>query len=297
MPDRVVLHVGLVKAASTKLQRSLFPEHSQIDYLGKPLNEDYYGVITHACWADFDDYDEARLEQFRDQVIRPRIKSSENRLLISFEIMSQMERATRTMVARRMKTLFGECQIIIVLRNQFTWIESYYLWEFGKGSLKMPYADFLFQHWRGPFSDGGLARHLNYASLVQSYADVFGEENIGIFLYEELVEDASAFAHKLCEFMDIDSNQGVAAIGEKREMGRMTQIQKFRVDYNLAPRVALSKFIPTPLNALIQKIGGAPVTAEPNEEWRARITSAYRGSNRIIAKRYGLKLEKYGYPF
>jgi hypothetical protein len=296
MSAPIILHVGLVKAASTKLQRSLFANHPEINYLGKPLSPELFQVMDHACWADVEEYDESYLDRYHKENIRPLFDNRNKKPLLSFEIITQMERASRTMVAHRLRRLLGECQVLVVLRSQPSWLESYYLWEYGKGNLKGSYEDFLFQQWRGPHGAGGIARHLNYASLISSFDQAFGKENVGVFLFEELNSDAEKFARDLCRYMEIDESRGAEAIGSKREMGRMTNIQKFRVKYGLVPQVKLSHLVPSPVNAIIQKIGGGTAKVQPSAEWQEKIESAYRKSNQIVADRFGLEMAKYGYP-
>jgi len=139
-----------------------------------------------------------------------------------------------------------------------------------------------------------MAHVLNYASLTSSYSDVFGEENVGVFLYEELAADPESFALRLCRFMNV-SEQDFPMIDATREQSRLTRIQYLRVKYNIAPSIKLSGFVPRRVNQALQIIGGGSVRASPSPEWKSRIENLYRESNRKVAKKYNLPLQLYGY--
>ena len=54
----VILHVGIIKTATTTLQNHLFSKHSQILCLGKPyLNDCVRGFLRRICTLDGLDYD------------------------------------------------------------------------------------------------------------------------------------------------------------------------------------------------------------------------------------------------
>lgn len=237
-----------------------------------------------------------RLRSYFEAAIRPLIEAGDKSVVISNEQLTQTERMNRTMVARRVRTLFGDCRIVVVIRHQLTWLESMYFWDFGKGHVRGSFETYLFLNWRGPRSGLGNARFIDYASLTKSYADVFGHKNVGVFLFEELGKDPRDFARRLCRFIGIDEEEGAKTVDETSEMARMSRIQYLRVKHGIVPHARLSRLLPPALDTLIQKVGGQPKRAKASPEWVGRVEDSYRESNRRVAQEYGLPLEEFGYP-
>jgi hypothetical protein len=147
--------------------------------------------------------------------------------------------------------------------------------------------------------------HLEYARTIEIFADVFGREAIGVFLFEQLVEDNAAFIASLCRFIGVDSEEGVALAAGKREADRWTTTQidnlqriqrslwqstKFRFASVRQRRIMLG----------LKRDGLTPpgerARAPIPHDWQARILDHTREGNRRLVEQWNLPLKQYGYP-
>ena len=62
--------------------------------------------------------------------------------------------------------------------------------------------------------------YLDSANIIGRYAELFGAEHVYIDLFERLVEDRSQFIHRLCQFMEIDPDEGIRLTNQRHENHR-----------------------------------------------------------------------------
>ena len=53
---------------------------------------------------------------------------------------------------------------------------------------------------------------IDYAATIQIYAELFGKSSLGVFVYEDLVENPKAFIRQVCEFVGIDPEQAMGSL-------------------------------------------------------------------------------------
>ncbi len=127
------IHVGYPKTATTYLQQEVFPHVPGIAYLGKPLHD----KAVETAFADLRFLDDVSFrkdecfERLRSYV-RSKGGQSDNGLLLSYEGFVCPKHwgtrlADRSIIAQRLHQVFGEAKIIITLREQISWLGSYYL--------------------------------------------------------------------------------------------------------------------------------------------------------------------------
>jgi hypothetical protein len=244
--------------------------------------------------ADGDDTAEwkSNLDTCREKYVLP-FQGQEKPLVISDDKLCRLDRANRKVIAKRLKLLVGNAKIIIVLRDQLDWLVSHYIFEQGI-AIKHGFEEFMLHQWQNPLST---YRHfLNYQNLVQSYAEVFGKENIGLFSFEELTRDTAVFSQKLFDFIGVDSEIGYGLMTEETMKPRPSQIQYFRARWGLAPGLALSNFVPKPLHRMINVMIGERAQINVSDDLRKEVEEFYAPTNRAVAEDYGLDLAKFGYP-
>lgn len=113
-----IIHIGLPKCASTSLQQNLFSRHPDICYWGIPWQEERLENLM-ACMSYYDALDFANVD-----AAMPLQQEKPN--VISYERFSSDFNADRLEVAKRLYQVFGESEILLVIRKQSDQMESLY---------------------------------------------------------------------------------------------------------------------------------------------------------------------------
>lgn len=321
---RVCIHIGLSKTATTTLQNRFFPEHPEIEYLGKfnPTafserpkfyNDDATKLFEHIQRRPIDGEEADALQRQLHEKILPHL-DLDKLLVISSEGISSGRITSRMRRANSFKTVFGDCKILIVLREPLDLIESLYfqklkesvlrkrgLWErdFGYFSIGQWFERFWTDEPAGPLW------HLDYYQTINAYAEVFGEGNVGIFLYEQLKENPDAFLQGICSFVGIGTDVSVASMGDRQHNVRWTDehISRLKEIQSSFFKSLHFRFLSTEqrkkaLGYMDTKgpFGNKKAQAEIPEPWRVRIQEYTAPGNRILVSRWGIPLERYNYP-
>lgn len=295
-----VFHIGANKAGSTTLQKALFARHPEVLSLAKPVFQPQARKvvedIAEACDRREERRPEIDLDAFRglwQEAISPAegrvpVYSSED--LIRYYLYGDPEPAR---LPEAIAAVAGPLKVVIVARNQLRLIESLYIHKANSATFMPPEAWLSSEPERNAFG-------YRFHQIADIWAKVVGEENVGVFLFEELVGESAAFASRLCGFIGIDPRKGAELLSGRHENVRKsgrTQLYA-RLRSKLLPDVSLGSMLPQPVREAWRSYleGGSRATAEFPIEWMHRLEEFYRSDNRMLARRYGLPLGDYGYP-
>lgn len=311
------------KTATKMLQMQLFARHSQVDFLGTYIgthraysqcrDADVEEVFRELIWQNRDHPDFPRCRAAYDRAIAPAFETG--RLPVwSWESLMEDRHEIQRLRAENLKAVFGGCKLIVGLRHPLRLVESLYLQltkrdnvgsraSTRRGVFYLPIDQWLQRKWGRPGSPPTC--HLEYAETVEVFADVFGREAIGIFLFEQLVEDQAAFVEAICRFVGIDPREGILHTSNKRENDRWTQSQFDELKkikrslvrstvFRFSGRRARRKMLGIPRNP--DPSLGPPARVEIPEHWQRRILEKTREGNRRLMERWNLPLDRYGYP-
>jgi hypothetical protein len=146
---------------------------------------------------------------------------------------------------------------------------------------------------------------LDYAHTIRTYANEFGRRAVHVAVFEDLREDSKRFITTLCQFLDIDGEEGLRLTERKtanirlsaENMGALRSIAKswlrtIRFRY-AKPSERMSMIGMTKANI-------SESLEETSEHIDANlieaINSITREGNRSLVEEWGLPLEKYNYP-
>lgn len=208
---KIYVHIGLPKTGSTTLQTGLFQRHSQIRYLGQTNlweSPDAKAVlktlITGERHADLDSILESIKDENRAVVISDEA--------LSFgEFMLRAEKwsidSNHEEMAKRIHQLLGNIEIMVVLRRQDSWLESWH-----KQGLKTgKYIDHDFGNWLTneltEYERTKLFSLLDYDGLVSAYFNQFGKERVHVFFFEDYQGRFEVLARELAHGLEIDADQ------------------------------------------------------------------------------------------
>jgi hypothetical protein len=317
MKQDVFVHVGYPKSASTTLQKHLFSKHEEIINLGvyptknigidsnsSPKNIPYLDEpilrILHNDLVQMDSIEfhcsgfYENLSRFMDGVdLSKKVVFSNEKLTSVF--FSYRDNGVK---ARRLAKAFPDAKIIFIIRNQHDWLCSQYRdhpFDPRELTIGRPVS---FDQWFNIIcwnEQIKLKQMLNYYVVIGFYEKLFGESNIGVFLFEDLVNDEEAFSNKLSDFMGIDRSVTHELIAGQHENRGVSG------NYNRARcllRGKLKNLIP---DRVVSKILSMDKDGEKKEHALSleninRLNSLYSAGNEKLMHKYDLDLKSYGYP-
>ncbi len=319
MPRPLVVHVGLPKTGTTTLQKGLFAHHSEIAFLGKRAGKNFdsdlrrcvseaaFRLGNQIFWqhARDPDMDLAR-RIYRDEVL-PSV--DDRRVpLFSFEGLAVADLEDRRAVAENIRALCPDARIVFGIRRPPDLVAALYFQR--RKRLHFGHPTERERRDRSTSTDAWLAaivrgtemaEHLDYARSIRLFVEALGRDNVGVFVFEALVEDPEGFATSLCRFLDIEAEEGIRLVGTRRENRRLTQpvldrLARFERPGWLATLYGLAG--PRMRKRLVGQgrfedatPGRLVVPAQVQNEIDART----RAGNRWIANTWALPLEEYGY--
>jgi hypothetical protein len=205
--------------------------------------------------------------------------------------------------------VFGSCRIIVTLRNPLTQVPSEYLQNIHGKFVKQR------RKWMGSSSaldidewfelrsrkGSGRREVLNYCQNIQASVALLGKENVGVFLFEDLVSDPEAYYRAISGFIGIDAEETCALSQHKHFHKRISQGQLDlirRID-TLSGSSALLRCLPQRLRRLLLEKAGnksSSAKADLTPDLRERIALETRDGHRWLIENFALPLEKYDYP-
>ncbi len=321
--ERLLVHIGVPKSATTSLQFGAFPRHPDIRYLGKPFYDEafgYEGSVAAAEWTEslwkqdeFEfDYELARARF--DSAIRPRLTGGKLAVL-SEEGLSQASAADRFLTAKRLAELCREveCSILVTVREQKSALFSGYQWIYARRLTDLGFEDWIrwcrsYSSYFGCFNDFPL-RQYRYAKLVETYVQLFGRERVLVLPMERLAHEPALFYSELEDFAGIRrcwaSANDSAGARENRSPGRLG-IRYQRTVKGGRKWAAGLRGIPFKLSESLEMEGvhgkimrligrfdsPIPPMAPETRDW---LDDYYRADNARLAELIGPRLSAYGY--
>jgi|TARA_B100001964_G_scaffold239864_1_gene308379 hypothetical protein len=235
MKNEIIVHPGYSKTATTWLQDEIFAELGAEIYLGK-TTKNYPRWILEIIYLDDATFDR-RINQLRETVRKKTMNKPIS--IISSEAFTNLGAVHSQ--ARRIRKIFGQAKIILVLRNPISWIISNYKCsvQFEKFYKRLEdildYAEKrtpLALEKRPPF----YLPDYFYDETVETYISLFGLERVLILRYEDFRENPREFGQRLEEFTGV-SFPNFEKKSEKRILVSLAddEIERIRLQnlYNL----------------------------------------------------------------
>jgi len=190
-----LIHIGYHKTASTWLQRNIFenPETGFKRFISKEEIQEH--IISPSAL----DFDATQAQAHYQSLISDREACS----VISSERLSGNPHSggydSKT-IADRLKAVFPDAKVLVVVREQIDAIASCYL-QYVKFGGPASLQDYLTPIKRGSQMIPGFSfDHFDYIKLINYYIDLFGRENILILRYEEFKAKPQDFCGKISDF-------------------------------------------------------------------------------------------------
>jgi len=198
---KVLIHLGLPKAASTTIQNNLFlglHKLNLINFIGRAFESNYYGAETKKKYKAFfhhlansnkaqdSKYD---LNSFKMELISEKLNVYSEGMFVTNE-----KEEDRFIQAENLFNFFSlkttKIEILFIIRSQNTWIYSYFLQKYRK-MPKKKFSLFIAEIFKNNLV--GEYKIFNIKKLIDSYELIFGIKNIKIIFYEDLLHNQSYF--------------------------------------------------------------------------------------------------------
>ena len=175
------IHIGNFKSGSTFLQKKIFPKLKNIQYLSYYNNQKIFKEIGYVQTVGNLFFDKKKIYQLK------KLNYKKKKILISSEIFSGSLN-TQTIgtgilieiIAKRIKEIFKNPKIILILRNQKNSIISSYKDDIAFGHTAS------FDDWFKERQKINALNYFNYSKTIKFYQRIFGANNLNVFFYENL---------------------------------------------------------------------------------------------------------------
>jgi hypothetical protein len=180
-----IIHIGHHKCASTFLQWEVFPKIKKLKTI--TLRKELGGIPEKNEWflylvrtADMH-YDPQKVEpQFVEYAAQYNCISYEG--FTGHGLMEMGSCHQIEPIAARLHHMFPEAQILFVIRNQKTFIPSWYRADVTVGFVPK------FEKWFRRRQEFSMLDWCKYAGIIQTYQKYFGEDVVKVVLYEDLFQ-------------------------------------------------------------------------------------------------------------
>lgn len=288
----VWLHPGMVKTATSTLQRHVFSHHPKIHYLGLPSpTPELEWAIRHICQADSTHFETDRLQDVLAGGLAG--AAADARPLISYENFALHESKDKGLVADRLAALFPNARILFTIRRQEDLVTSWYLTKLRvriKRKAYIPFEEWYWMEAREPWNS--ILDDLCFDRMIRRYEALFGTERVSVLTFEEFIREPNAFLRRLSAFLDVDAGGFSAMVAGKRENAAMSN--RYLAFWRHASHILPRRFVRNWSRKLTLK-GGARARIAMPDAIRAHVRDLVAADNAELAGRRGVDLARWGY--
>ncbi len=288
----VVIHPGLVKTATSTLQKHVFRRHPGIQFLGLPApTPELEWALRHICQANSIDYEPERLKAVLDAALTP--SDPPRTPLLSYENFALHESKDKGLVAQRLQALFPDARIVFTIRRQEDLVVSWYLTKLRTLIKRKAYVPFEEWYWVGEREPHRtIIDDLRYGRMIRYYASLFGRDRVRVLLFEQLRRDSQGYARAFAEILGVDADTFHRLMSGKRENAAMSHryLAFWRRFGHLLPRKLVREWA---RSDTLRR--GAPARIEVPEKVRLHIRELCADDNAELARAFDLDLAGNGY--
>lgn len=301
-----IIHIGYPKTATTWFQRNFYP---MVEHVFLP----HHNLVKKNIISPFDlQYSaENYLNDFKGFGGSKRMIICEENLIGSLQNGGMQGYHTKE-TASRLKSLFPEAEIVIFIRNQAEIIASAYI-QYVKGGGNYSCNKYVFDK-QYDYSNSRMLFSLEffkYHEVIGLYQNLFGNENVHVFLYEEFAENNREFARNFAEKFSLKVTPENLDYGFQNIRLRkgLIPLARFTNSFSKRPIIHKYYFIHVPFWYLqnkrmllflnkIKVFGKQPTAQEVlGKKNFSYINDYYRESNRILMRELNVnKIPDYNYP-
>jgi hypothetical protein len=198
-----ILHIGFNKCGTTFIENEFYRQHNEIEFshLVDDLNfeEKFRKDFILADRITFNR--ENFISYFNDGLESLYKESKKSKKVLMYDAFSftYQKRFDRKTVLERIKKFFPEAKIVMMIRNQRSWLVSHY-GQYVRAGGKINFYDFIESQLTNPYLDGD---YIDWFPYIQTLHEIFGEENVHVILYEDINKSPQNVLDQLSLFSGI----------------------------------------------------------------------------------------------
>lgn len=311
--DAVLIHVGYHRTASSWLQKYLFSHpKSGLRWIGKAKDDHPVRQLIMLRWSEFEP---GAVRALFDPYLE-RVRGRGSVPVVSFERLSGHPCSggyDSAVIAERLRAVFPEGRVLVVLREQRAAIVSNYK-RYVRAGGPATLRDFVLppstNNLRVPLFD---FRHFEYHHLIRRYRELFGPDRVLTLAYEQFVREPHSFVTAIAGFVGralgprLVRNLPYGTYEQETlspvALLAMRRLNHFvRSEVNPAPALDLRRHRDLKhvaksraLDALVPNRLAERNEAALRRDAEELVGDRYVESNRITAELTGLDLAGYGY--
>lgn len=318
----VVIHMGMSKAGSTTLQRSVFPLHRDIFYYGKDLScgkgsSPYPTTASQNLTlglVNLDRFDGVSSDLITS-VDEDRQAAEEQGKLFVFSNEHLCESVCPAYQCEILKEVFKDPYVLLIIRSQFSMLLSHYKFagmnlRFVPGRYKKKfvsfdeYFEFLMENFRNRGGHkardwvGDYLRIIDFNKFISINERAFGSERVIVVPFERMITDPSVLFQAIQDKTGFKFSYTNMDLPRENESIPLSGRGFFWLDMlSRLPGGEVAKGVARqfarPLHRMVSR-GGSNLELTPQA--RKAVSELYADGNKMIAKRYDLNLRSLGYP-
>jgi len=176
---KTILHIGYPKTGTTWFQKEFFPKINNYKFFDPFALKKLFGE---------------KISMVSPKEVKNKLYQPKEKLIISDESMIGGFRKIQHN-ALQYKSAFNFATVIIFIRNQFEFLLSAYSQYIKEGGVKR-INDFLFMEDKNSLYGG---KKYLYDYTIQIYQEIFGKENVHVYLFEDFRINPKLFIHEFCK--------------------------------------------------------------------------------------------------
>ncbi len=289
--NNIIIHVGYPKTGTTWFQDNFYPYVENYKYFNREKFRDFF---LSSSDNEFCNYSQKSF-------------CKNNHILCEEEIININNGLSVEAKAEMLKASLGNPKIIIFIRNQFNILESKYSQYVKDG---------------GTFTFEGLISHLfeinkirqwDYYKQISLYKNIFGDNNVNVFLFEDFVSDKQSFITRYKEIFNFDISIEKINFSKKNEsinlklitlMREANKFSRTKIGFNRNTEKLyfhipfMHKFSNTGLFMLNKVLSRNKFDSKNNlsEDLYKKLHNYYKESNKKLISEFNLDIERYNYP-
>lgn len=241
---KTIIHIGMPRTASTFLQREFFPKIEGFTFFGVETTH-YSDAFQRLLYQDDSLFDEVAFEKTAAE-IRSQNTILSNELFVGQSIYLNSTNRSRT--ARRLQQFFPDAEILIMLRNQVSLLQSLYTLGVYGGHTCTPEEFIRFSDAQSKakyplyptFTDAEISESYKYTALIDLYQSLFTK--VYVFLFEDFKSDPVAFAERLCSELNFEKVEITAPKTKVNSSLSSRQIKLTRILNRFEPLINHGRF-------------------------------------------------------
>lgn len=301
-----IIHIGGAKTASTSLQLGIFQNLKDVISFGE-FGDGFTSKENELIIREFLEVDSAFTSDERFKRLVSQFSKSNNHKMI-FSSADIFVARQPTMIAEKLAEIFGsDAKIILVVRNQIDCLKSFYsghaawLKQVPKSYFRRHVS---FKSWiEFQFLQENLKSDLkifDYYSQIKPFINNFGEKNIIVLCYEDLINSNPKSWKILSELLGVEVQTLKSLFFNVNARKRITnsKLKFVRVINFLLTLSKQSNLLDINNFSKLDYILNRGSRYEPklNDDILGKINEYYGLSNSILSKTFNLDLAKHKYP-